>query len=264
MVDYRLPQFLDFLVSVWNYPTWKHCANKKNSMTPPSEQRLSDSDSDLEVRKPASNPVNPTIIPEPRSGLIKGNEVKEMLDNSRAARERTLGLDAADERAEPVHRIGGRVVSKEEWQREKDRSDPRYKRQRLREIDAEFEKSQDVRWKQGLEQSSERRARAEAALEIADRPLGSIALDKDLTNELRSRRRWEDPLSGMNARSQHSRPKSDKPKSFFQAPSNRFNIAAGYRWDGVVRGTDFERRWFERTNENASKKRDQFRRSSHD
>jgi pre-mRNA-splicing factor CWC26 len=216
------------------------------------EQNLrDDSDSDLDVRNP-NKLKNDVKVP---SGLVHGSEVKEMLEKSRAAREAELmGDEAPDQHEGPVHRIGGRIVSREEWREQQRRVDPRYKRERQRELDREFERRQKDEWKRGLEQSSERKAKAEEAIRIASEPLGRSSVSSEYDQELRKRDRWGDPLSksGTN-RDELSGLAIEKPRSKFQAPANRFNIPPGYRWDGVVRGNDFERRWFERMNEFGNK-----------
>ena len=188
------------------------------------------------------------VYAPPRSGLVHGHEVKAMLEESRAAR--MNALEAGDDHGQgvaPTHRIGGRLVTQAEWNEEQLRNDPKYRKQRRREIDADFEKSQSADWKFGLEQSGERLSKAEDAVRIASEPIGSASLAAEVDEDLRKRARWDDPLSHMDA----SRRVEDdrKPRSRFQAPPNRFNIAAGYRWDGVVRGNEHEKRWFERSNE---------------
>ena len=210
----------------------------------------SDSDSDLDVRRRPVKTVR-TSPPEqrPESGLVHGHEVKDMLNKSRMERYELLtGGEEHGGGAAPVHRIGGRVVTQAEWKSEQQRLDPKYRKQRQRELDREFEKRQDVEWKRGLEQSAERLARAEEAFRVATEPLGKESVDKEYDYELRRKQRWDDPLSKSES------VLSDKPKCRFQAPANRFNIPPGYRWDGVVRGTNYETRWFERSNEQKSNK----------
>ena len=151
----------------------------------------------------------------------------------------------------PIHRIGMKVVTQEEWIEAQRTQGSNYERNKKREFEREFDKRQKLEWKSGLEQKSERDMRAEEALDIITDSLSSSRVRSDLINVSKQQRRWDDPLDKMV--------KSDvvrddiKPKSIFQAPSNRFRIAAGYRWDGVVRGNDFEQKWFHRQNESKGK-----------
>lgn len=221
-------------------------------------EEMQESDSDLEVRSSAHS-SNRRTERVSYSGLFKGHEVKEMLDKSRSQRLETLQVSDDQLSSAPVHRIQGRIVSQQEWKQEQSRLDPRIKRQRQRDQNAEFERNQVIGWKQGLEQSSGRRARAEEALEIARQPVGHGRPDKNFENDLKTKQRWDDPLTRLNMNASLTTSATSKPVSLFQAPANRLNIPPGYRWDGVIRGTDYERRWFERTNEIASKKRGQYR-----
>ena len=216
--------------------------------------KMSDSDSDLDVRRPSSleRPIGASI-----KGLVRGHEVKEILDKTRSARADVLqsGEDHG-EGAAPVHRIGGRIVTQEEWEDWRRKEDPRYKRQRRRELDAEFERDQKADWKHGIGESAEREARAEEAHRVASEPMGQRFVREEFESELKTRDRWDDPLSRMKSVPLSSEFSTTvKPKSRFQAPPNRFNIPPGYRWDGVVRGTEYEKRWFEKSNEETSKSR---------
>jgi hypothetical protein len=216
---------------------------------------MSDADSDLDVRRPTKAARSTTDEQAVPSGLVHGHAVKEMLDRSRAARASLLtGGDEHGAGVAPVHRVSGRIVSKEEWKEERDKLDPRFRRQRQRELDKEFDRTAKHEWKQGLEQSSARMAKAEEALLISSEPLSRTDLRYDYEDELRSKKRWDDPLSRAHVTSQPDVSDFAKPRSKFQAPPNRFNIQPGYRWDGVVRGNDFEALWFERSNEMKSKR----------
>lgn len=43
-------------------------------------------------------------------------------------------------------------------------------------------------------------------------------------------------------------------KCKYDGPPNRYNIAPGYRWDGVVRGNGFENRYLREINLKKAKK----------
>jgi hypothetical protein len=171
-----------------------------------------------------------------KSGLVHGHELRKTDNPS----DRRGAPQNPDDTVSPasgvVHRVHGKVVSKEEWEeaRKYDDSRSRYKRQR--ELDTDFERRQDVSWKRGLVQKTEKDVKYE---EYSDLVTSSF------DDELRRRQRKEDPMS----RSQPLPQPTSKPRSIYEAPVNRFGISAGYRWDGVVRGTSYDQRWFERQNE---------------
>lgn len=210
---------------------------------------MSDSDSDLDVRNSAVKLQSKIASSGVRAGLVQGHEVKDMLTASRnARREVLLNSGDAGRDAAPVHRVGMKVVSKAEFNESRLRADPAYKRQRRKEIDAEFERTHKSEWRSGLEQSTERMARAEENLSIADESFSKYLISNEFEKTLKTQHRWEDPMVSSNAN-----------KCKFQAPSNRFGIQAGYRWDGVVRGNDFEQRWFESVNDKKSKSNDSYK-----
>ena len=129
---------------------------------------------------------------------------------------------------EVTHRIGLKIVSREEWDA--------HRKLKKRPVDEDYQS--------GLRQKEDLEARMEIVDEQINRKFQSTEISASLDAELRDRQRWDDPMQ-----------QASKIRKF-QAPPNRFGIAAGYRWDGVVRGTDYERRWFEAQNERRAKNRE--------
>jgi len=213
-----------------------------------------DSDSDLDVRNVAKYPKSTSSAQQAnRAGLVHGHDVKEMLDQSRKAREEALlGTDSIPQ-TETVHRIGGRIVSEDEWRIAQREKDPKFRRERQRELDREFDRNQINEYSSGLEQNQERMRKAEEALRVISEPLGgsqSTSSNINYDRQLKEQVKWEDPL--VRIKSEYVSPvPTTTMKSFFQSPVNRFNIPPGYRWDGVVRGTNYEQRWFERQSNNS-------------
>lgn len=109
------------------------------------------------------------------------------------------------------------------------------------------------------------RARADAKRELDEAKfltLGRTADDEDLNRQLRAEVRWDDPMAAyMAERAAERQPaRSGRDASndgggggggakrrvyLGAAPPNRYGIKPGWRWDGVDRGTGFEREWFQ-------------------
>ncbi len=148
--------------------------------------------------------------------------------------------------AETTFRVGWNIVSKEEFLQNRITNDPKIKRQAKREADKLFDKEfGESEWVGGLAQKALLEKNAEIQSRIAQQPLQQFTLDKDVDRDLQARPRWEDPLA-----------RAAPAPSKFAAPPNRFDISAGHRWDGVVRGTGYESRWMEQKNYSTAIKRD--------
>ena len=92
--------------------------------------------------------------------------------------------------------------------------------------------------------------------------------DKDLNRRLREEIRPDDPMYDyfMSKKQEEEKEEegvpdeggkpevtdymksSTKPKYRGPAPPNRFGIVPGYRWDGIIRGINYEAKRFTRTN----------------
>lgn len=75
-------------------------------------------------------------------------------------------------------------------------------------------------------------------------PVARYADDVELNDELKERERWSDPAAGFLEKRKEGKSVSGKPLYKGAAAPNRYGIRPGYRWDGVDRGTGFEKEYF--------------------
>ncbi|CAK0896511.1 unnamed protein product [Prorocentrum cordatum] len=106
---------------------------------------------------------------------------------------------------------------------------------------------------------------------IAAQPFARYTPDEKHLEALRERSDWNDPMrkfeeeqreaeggaAGPGAGAAAARP--PRPKCPHAPWPNRFNIPPGYRWDGKVRGSDFEKRWLQAKNGRELKKAEAYR-----
>ncbi|PTU20337.1 hypothetical protein P175DRAFT_0502477 [Aspergillus ochraceoroseus IBT 24754] len=102
--------------------------------------------------------------------------------------------------------------------------------------------------KEALMGDVQRREREERRQQLAEAkvmPLARTAEDEALNEELKAQQRWNDPAAQFLTKSTGpGTSTTGKPlyKGGFQP--NRYGIRPGHRWDGVDRGTGFEKEWF--------------------
>ncbi|XP_951833.1 uncharacterized protein TA15640 [Theileria annulata] len=80
----------------------------------------------------------------------------------------------------------------------------------------------------------------------------SYDIDEEYDEELKEKLRWNDPIN------QNIIQQNDIPKCRYNMVPNRFNIEPGYRWDGVIRGNNYEKRWFEARNIEIAKNKESY------
>merc|ERR1719359_1081491 len=77
---------------------------------------------------------------------------------------------------------------------------------------------------------------------------GGVKQKVDLDAEKKRRAAPMSKFKDQEEEAERERRKKARPKCPHRAPPNRYNIEAGYRWDGKVRGTGYEDKWFKAKN----------------
>lgn len=116
------------------------------------------------------------------------------------------------------------------------------------------------KWAKGIIQKEEINQMREEIKLAKKEPFARYDIDKSTEEEYRKKFRFGDPMKGLlslhkyesgtilNSEDRSSSRGYFLPKCKFTAPINRFGIEPGYRWDGVDRGTGFERKYLESIN----------------
>lgn len=99
-------------------------------------------------------------------------------------------------------------------------------------------------WSQGLVQKQQQQAARSQLESVQSQGIGRRATDEDYNSHFKQQERADDPALAFLTKKRVAGPQ--KPKYKGPYPPNRFNIAPGYRWDGVDRGNGFEKLLFER------------------
>lgn len=195
-----------------------------------------------------------------RSGLVRGSDLKEEAAQVRAKRRADVEEAPAEETgrgAETVYRTrDGVKVSREEWVESQ---------QKKRKKKASEYPEQELEWGGGVKQGFNKEAEMAEIERIAAQPFARFEPDEKYLEELKQRQDWNDPMRKHEADKQEvkeieeQRSAKARPKCPHAPWPNRFNIAPGYRWDGKVRGTEYERKWLEAQNHREFKQRERWK-----
>ena len=172
------------------------------------------------------------------AGLQTADEVTAQLERKKAE-ERRRFLEDGDEHSgkgkETIYRdASGRIINVQ-----MKRAEARKKAEdEARKVAADLEAQK------GDVQRAEKEKRKEKLEEAKFMPVARYADDVELNEELKERERWNDPAAGFLEKKKAGKSVSGKPLYEGPAAPNRYGIRPGYRWDGVDRGTGFEREWF--------------------
>lgn len=198
-----------------------------------------------------------------RAGLVRGTDLKEEAAQIRVDRRAALEAapdDQTGKGADTVYRNRqGQRIGREEWVEQQKKK----RKKRLSEYP-----EQELAWGGGLKQQHTKEEEMADLVRIAAQPFARFEPDEKYMEELKERQDWNDPMrkfqdecgsvASASAGAPGAHEKKAKPKCPHPPWLNRFGILPGYRWDGKVRGNDFEKRWLEAKNTRACKKRDQW------
>ncbi|KAM0797233.1 Pre-mRNA-splicing factor of RES complex-domain-containing protein [Usnea florida] len=103
-------------------------------------------------------------------------------------------------------------------------------------------------------QRAEKEKRRELLSEAKSMPVARYADDVELNEDLKQKQRWNDPAADFLEQKKEG--KNVSGKLFYRGPAapNRYGIRPGHRWDGVDRGTGFEKEYFAAKNRRANLK----------
>lgn len=177
-----------------------------------------------------------------KAGLQKASQVRADLEERRKQQLDEIARQKNDKEAQTtIYRdASGRVIDialiKEEAHKKKLKKEQ------------EVKKSKELAG--GLVQQKKRLEQQERLEQAKSMPFAIYKDDKIINAELKQRSHWNDPGKGIVSK-QTSR--SRRPVYEGYAPTNRFGIEPGYRWDGVDRGNGFEEKFFVAINERANR-----------
>lgn len=181
-----------------------------------------------------------------------GLRTKEEMKAARLAREQRKKREAAERRSTPPpideERDEEARLAQETVYRDSSGRVIDIQAQQAAELELQREREKKAAerstWNQGLVQQQQR---AHAAAQLASARHQAVArrtTDTDYNAHFKDQERPDDPALAFLTKKREKGPQ--KPRYKGPWPPNRFNIPPGYRWDGVDRGTGFEKLLFER------------------
>lgn len=172
------------------------------------------------------------------AGLQTADQVTAQLKR-KEAEERRRFLQDGDEHSgkgkETIYRdASGRIINVQMKRAEARRKAEEEAAQAAAELEAQ----------KGDVQRAHKEKRKEQLQDAKFMPVARFADDVELNEELKERERWNDPAAGFLEKKKEGKSVSGKPLYKGAAAPNRYGIRPGYRWDGVDRGTGFEKDYF--------------------
>ncbi|XP_066563777.1 BUD13 homolog isoform X2 [Amia ocellicauda] len=223
-------------------------AGSDSDLSPTRRRPQAGSDSDLSPPRKARRPSSPSaqgavrMLSGAAAGLVSVELLRKEREESRRHERDSQHLEEASRNADTIFRD----KSGKRRDIDQEREEQRRKAGEKAEKDEKY-----AQWGKGLVQGEMQQRNVEAALREAQKPLARHIDDVDLDQMLREQEREGDPMAGLLRRKKEKDSQRqgvpEKPRYKGPAPPpNRFNIAPGYRWDGVDRSNGFERQRYSR------------------
>ncbi|CXJ28598.1 pre-mRNA-splicing factor CWC26, putative [Plasmodium berghei] len=217
-----------------------------------------DSSSDISLpRKEASRSTSMDSQPGGKGSNII--EYSSGLSNKKNNEEENEVVKNFDKNTNTIYRDkAGKIISREEWIKNIKNEKSRYRhgideikennkneRNKRNRKSKKYNNDQNIKleWGTGLVQKEMREKIIKENKKLVNKKnIINYDYDSDYDQKLKQDIRKEDP---MNKYLVQSNQENQKAKCRYQSPYNRFNILAGYRWDGVIRGNGFEQKRYE-------------------
>ncbi|XP_069577946.1 BUD13 homolog isoform X2 [Brachyistius frenatus] len=210
-----------------------------SDQSPPRRRPKSARDSDGDLSPPRRPGQSQGMLSGGKAGLVSVDVLRKEQEENRRRDRNNQPLEDESRNAQTVFR------DKSGKRRDLD-SEREEQKKKAGEKAAKDEKY--AQWGKGLAQGQMQQQKLEDAVHEAQKPLARHHDDEDLDRMLREQERDGDPMAAMLRRKKDRNAKTqEKPRYRGPAPPpNRFNIAPGYRWDGVDRSNGFEQKRYTR------------------
>ncbi|CAD2106076.1 pre-mRNA-splicing factor CWC26, putative [Plasmodium vinckei brucechwatti] len=226
--------------------------------------------SSSEISLPRKEVKRATSMDSQAEGNDSNNiEYSSDISNKISNEEQNEVIKNSDKNPNTIYRDkDGKIISRDEWIKNIKNEKPGYRhgvdkikgndkneRNKRNRKGKKYNDDQKIKleWGSGLVQKEMREKILEENKKIVNKKnIISYDYDSDYDQKLKQDIRKEDP---MNKYLVQSNQENQKAKCRYQSPYNRFNILAGYRWDGVIRGNGFEQKRYEMLKEKELKDR---------
>ncbi|KAI9848605.1 MAG: Pre-mRNA-splicing factor cwc26 [Sclerophora amabilis] len=172
------------------------------------------------------------------AGLQSAEQVTSALKRRQAeerARFETEGDEYSGRNKETIYRdASGRIINVAMKRAEARRQAEEEAAKQAAELEAQ----------KGAVQQAQRSQRQQQLQDAKYLPVSRFADDAELNEEMRQRDRWNDPAAQFLTAKKSGKSVTGKPLYTGPFTPNRYGIRPGYRWDGVDRGTGFEKEYF--------------------